>query len=369
MSEQEEIESAGRDLRVRLVLHPSQSGWIIHKFAARLQEHLPRFGVTAELGETASDAVDLNHWMLFIYCVDRPGRGGTALITHIDHPIQLREAKACLKVVDLGICLSRMGVDELVRRGVARDRLCAIVPGHDGALEPRRIRIGITTRLYTDGRKREELLARLADAMPLDAFAFEIFGAGWEAIVEKLAAAGAEVAYHPGTSDYQADYRLIRARLPQFDYYLYLGMDEGSMGFLDALAAGVATIVTPQGFHLDVPGGITHEFLDFPQLHGIFQQLRDERRRRIESVRELTWSEYARRHALVWRALLAGCRDQIPRLLEQSAPALPPLRPAHASAWARARAETEFWGKPLRNRWRRALGTLARGRDKGGGTT
>ena len=40
--------------------------------------------------------------------------------------------------------------------------------------------------------------------------------------------------------------------------YFFFGMDEGSMGFLDALAAGVQTIVTPQGFHLDAKGGITY---------------------------------------------------------------------------------------------------------------
>ena len=40
--------------------------------------------------------------------------------------------------------------------------------------------------------------------------------------------------------------------------YLFWGFDEGSMGFLDALSAGVETIVTPQGYHLDIPNGITY---------------------------------------------------------------------------------------------------------------
>ena len=38
----------------------------------------------------------------------------------------------------------------------------------------------------------------------------------------------------------------------QIDYLIYLGNDEGSMSFLDALQLGVKTIMIPQGFQKDL---------------------------------------------------------------------------------------------------------------------
>jgi len=55
-----------------------------------------------------------------------------------------------------------------------------------------------------------------------------------------------EVEYHENF-----DYEVYKELIPTLDYYLYVGKDEGQMGFIDALAAGIPTIVTPQGFHLD----------------------------------------------------------------------------------------------------------------------
>ena len=78
------------------------------------------------------------------------------------------------------------------------------------------------------------------------------------------------------------------------------------MGFLDALAAGVPTIVTPQGFHLDVPGGITHPFMGIGELVAVFKSIARELDRRTESVKDLTWAEYARRHETIWQAVLTG---------------------------------------------------------------
>jgi hypothetical protein len=71
------------------------------------------------------------------------------------------------------------------------------------------------------------------------------------------------------------------------------------MGFLDALAAGVPTIVTPQGFHLDAPGGIAHAFDDIDELRHIFADIAAARRRRVDAVAAWTWEEYTRKHLFV----------------------------------------------------------------------
>jgi hypothetical protein len=189
-------------------------------------------------------------------------------------------------------------VHRLAHFGVPRDRLCFVSPAHDGVVTPRRTLVGLTTRLYDDGRKRESLLEALAETISPADFRFAIMGSGWDAIVERLRDRGFEIDYVS-----RFDEAAYHALVPGLDYYLYLGEDEGSMGFLDALAAGVATIVTPQGFHLDVPDGITHEFRDLDDLRRVFADIAAVKRRRADSVAGLTWREYARKHVLVWEYL------------------------------------------------------------------
>ena len=195
------------------------------------------------------------------------------------------------------------------------------MPGHDFVAKPRRIVVGLTTRVYPDGRKREFMLEALAANMPLDALRFRIFGAGWEKVIPKLRAAGAEVDYYPGTDDYAADYQEIVDAIPDFDYYLYMGRDEGSLGTLDALSAGVKTIVAPQGFHCDLPHGITHPFWEQEELNAVFLEIIGGLNQRIDAVSQFSWREYSRQHVLLWRALSDGrVSDHIDRSSDKSIP-------------------------------------------------
>jgi hypothetical protein len=241
----------------------------------------------------------------------------TLFITHIDSPGKLLVVKNRLQQADLGICMSRMMVEELVRRGVDRKKLCFISPASDGLLTPRRIVIGITSIVRADKAKREDVLVQVSKMMRLDDFHFEIIGYGWEKVIPHLIAVGATVRYFPGTERPIEDYKLNLERVPNFDYYLYLGLDEGSMGILDALSAGIPTIVTPQGFHLDINDGITYSFIEASELSDILKRFVIDRQKRIDSVSTLTWNEYARQHAIVWRAIVRGEQAGIDDLLHK----------------------------------------------------
>jgi hypothetical protein len=293
-------------LKVCLVL--KDRGWILEKMAIRLAEHLPNWNVESEIAYFPSPTADVNHWMLYNdvegdFCVKN-----TLAITHVDRTIKLHVLKQRLKKADLGICMSRMTLEQLVLSGIPRQKLCYITPAHDGNIKPSRIVIGITSQIRPDGAKREEVLIQMAQMIRLDLFHFEIIGPNWEKVIPFFKMAGATVEYNPGAylRDNSEHLSVVMSRLNFFDYYLYMGCDEGSMGFLDALAAGIPTIVTPQGFHLDINGGITYSFTDASELCVVFKKLAHERQQRIDSVSGLTWNEYARQHALVWRALVEG---------------------------------------------------------------
>jgi hypothetical protein len=301
-----------KPLRVRIVLSPDNGSWIIEKMANRLAALTEKFGCIADIAPVPDPDADLNHWMSYAFANVGHTTPTSMLITHLDDPYKVALVRGELSGgVGVGICLSSHSRDMLVGEGIAAQSLAFVVPGHDFAPTPRRIVIGLTTRLYPDGRKREAMLLRLAKAMRLDAFRFEIFGQGWDDVISYLKASDAEIFYRPGTDDYVADYREMIDHVVGFDYYLYLGRDEGSLGTLDALAAGVKTIVTPQGFHVDLPHGITHAIWDDNELLAVFRMIARERQKRLDAVAAFTWDYYAQAHALIWRAIVEDRRDTI----------------------------------------------------------
>ena len=232
------------------------------------------------------------------------------LITHVDDALKYRMVRDSLKRIEVSICMSRMTVDLLVGEGIPNDRICSILPANDKRTSPRRIVIGIPSHLYPDGRKREFLLARLAQEMDLSPFHFEVFGRNWEKTAEQLRAGGATVAVTDATADYAGHYAAMCARIPHFDYYFYMGLDEGSMGVLDALDAGIPTIITPQGFHVDIPHAITHPFVDYPEMRTIFAEIAKGRAQRLAAAASLSWTEHARRHLELWTAMVEGRRTE-----------------------------------------------------------
>ncbi len=300
-----------KSLTVNLVLDEQNRGWIIEKMAHKLCGALQSIGVDARLTAAPTSDVDVNHFMIFHYVTPCDPALNTMCVTHVDDAFKISLLKQHIKAgVRAAFCMSSMTARQLAEAGVDTDRLTFILPAHDGRVKPRRIVIGITSNCYEDGRKREWMLERLAREISLSAFEFQIFGRGWEKTAQHLREGGALVTIVEPSQDYGADYERIVESIPKFDYYFYPGLDEGSLGTLDALAAGVPTIITRQGFHLDIPHAITHGFWDYDELKSIFLSVVAERALRIEGGGGLTWEAYARAHAEIWRSLIAS--DELP---------------------------------------------------------
>lgn len=273
--------------------------WIFGKIARRMTSELALL-IPVTLGSTPDPSADLNHYVW--YADYEPGtHRATIGITHVDSVGKLELIRTQLTTALAGICLSRSHMADLVHAGLPAARLWYVNPAHDGVIAPKKLHIGLTTRLYTpDPCKREWMLRELAAHIDPADFSFTIMGSGWEAIVDVLRRRQFIVTYYREFSQER-----YQALMPTLDYYLYLGWDEGSMGFLDALHAGVETIATPQGFHLDIQDGLTHRITDTQSLVSVFHQIAQGKRRRSESVSELTWKHYADRHLAIWKHLLS----------------------------------------------------------------
>lgn len=293
-------------MRVRIVSYENIHGWILGKFARKLHEELTLLGIEVDIASTPDPTADVNHHIIYLGFENYAGGVETLMITHVDDIRKLNLIKKQLHFAQVGICMSAGTMHELAGAGVPREKLCFINPAHDGVIQPEPLTIGITSKVQPDGCKREHLLLDLVEHVSPCDFQFKIMGMGWEHIISGMKERGFRVTYYDDF-DYDGYVKLI----PSLDYYLYLGQDEGSMGFIDALTAGVKTIVTPQGYHLDAENGITYPFNTKEELWAVFDSIHEKRAQLINSVRDWTWKDYAIKHLEVWGYLIKRGKGSI----------------------------------------------------------
>jgi len=293
-------------MKIRIVSYELGQNWILTKFADNLCNNLRILGHEADVAEKADPAYDVNHHVIYLgynpLCVQKDPQKNfslhTLMITHVDSWEKIRFLKNQLQFADLGICMSSYTQAYLLSRGLPRKKLCYILPAHDSLFVPPLISIGLFTRIYPDGRKNEKRAIDIAKKISPTIFSFKIMGSGWDEIVSELKGLGFTVEYHPNF-----DREKYAKLLPSVDYYLYLGWDEGSMGFLDALTAGARTIVTPQGFHLDIKEGIDCKAKDIDTVISYLLGIQHRRESLARQLSSLTWRAYAEKHLAVWEYL------------------------------------------------------------------
>lgn len=286
-------------MKIHLVCYEDLKGWILGKFATKLQENLLTLGVDVSVSKTPDPESDINyHIIYFDYSGRKSGNSiDTVMATHLDNQWKIDKVLKQLETAALAICMSKQTVQQLINAGAPPKKVTFVNPAHDGEISPRQINIGITSKVQGSGCKREGLLLELCKNISPLVFRFTIMGPGWESIVHQMRSLGFWVDYYDNFMP-----NVYKNIIPEFDYYLYLGMDEGSMGYLDALAAGIPTIVTPQGYHLDM-GIMDYSFTTLDDLLDVFSCIVAKINQRTDSVAKHTWLEYAKSHLLLWEQL------------------------------------------------------------------
>ncbi len=292
------VDKAKIEKRMRIHLVCNEDSWILRKFAIRMSDCLAKTDIDYSISDQSRDDVDLNHHIQF--ATFKAHFNDTLMISHVDCGRLLAHLKTQLRTARLGICMSRETMETLVKWGVEREKLCYINPAHDGIIKPRKITVGITHKTHEfDLRKRISALFEMIDSVDPKLFRFVVMGAGWKNIIRKLNELGFETEYYP-----DFDMETYISIVPTFDYYLFMGFDEGSMGYLDAVAAGVKTIVTPQGFHLDNNFPIDYPCRTVGDFRHAFEHIQDEVLKRTKSVSDWTWENYTKKHIAIWEYIL-----------------------------------------------------------------
>jgi hypothetical protein len=284
-------------VRIHIVCYEDLDAWICGKIAQRLFDAVVSLGHQVTISNLANPKAQINHHIIYLNYRPCLHSIDTLMVTHIDNATKLKRLEQGLESARAAICMSQQAVASLTVLGIAPEKLHYAHMASDGRAIARKIVVGISTRLYPDGRKGETDFVRLLSEISPSDFSFKILGFGWADIVANMRTRGFDVTFE---ADFE--YEKYLQMLSMLDYFIYLGEDEGSAAFIDALAAGVRTIVKPQGFHLDAPGGITHSFTSYDELRKIFFCLAAERQALLASVAEWTWQNYARKHVAIWEA-------------------------------------------------------------------
>jgi len=127
-------------MHVNIILNPNHGSWIIEKMAQRVVDYAPELGFSAAISDAPDEQADINHWMSYAFVDSATKSPSTVFITHIDDAFKLAYVKKALQQrVDIGICMSSYAVAELSARGLPRDSLCYVLPGHDSQVHPARL--------------------------------------------------------------------------------------------------------------------------------------------------------------------------------------------------------------------------------------
>lgn len=295
---------------VNIVCYEQLNKGILGKFASKMYENLYNLpDVKCLISNKPLPDADINHHITYYHYQYKIGKINTLMVTHLDTDEKYVLLKRQLKTADVAICMSSETESALLKRGFEREKICYINPAQDGNIKPKKTLLGITTKTYQDKRKKENYLLEICKNISNADFSFFIMGSGWDKIVQETKGWGFEVKYYP---NFDSD--IYRETLPKLDYYLYWGWDEGSMGYLDALAGGVKTIVTPQGFHLDVPNGITYPVRNCEDIIEILKKISCEKNSVSNSIKSWTWKTYTDKHIKLWEKLLQrGVSDTRPQ--------------------------------------------------------
>lgn len=277
-------------------------GWILSRIAGNLLDSLLRLGIPAEVSKTPLQDAPIVHHIIYLSARTQPRAIlETSMVTHVDKPwkMDLIRKQASLKILPIAMSTeSSRIVGQGLNPSITGNIPYAVMPPLvETSIS--KYTVGVFSRTYRDGRKREFELLAFASRFSPEMIKFRIVGSGWATIVQKLRKSGFEVGWSEGfeTSDYIAE-------LDSVDCALYFGWDEGAVGCIDALARGKRVIAPPVGYHLDYASPLLSFAYNGLEASERISSEVEERSSMISSMSTRTWDNYAEAHIDIWRYLV-----------------------------------------------------------------
>lgn len=284
-----------KKLKICLVNYEQALGLdaILTKYARMMERELIDMGHEVIVQPTIKDGY-INHHINFVAYVNQKKGKHTTMITHVSgdktwtEEFKLRLVKNQESWGTIGFPMNEGMKETLIQAGCDPKKLFVTGHAHD-SLPRRPILITISSNLYPDGRKREEMFTELVKQLPnQNQFIFRIMGKDWMRVLEPLRKIGIQVQW---TDHFTAD--LYNQLLSTSDYLLYTGGEDSlAQSVIDAKQAGLRIIAPPnKDLAVELP------FTNQEELNEIFRKL-------VENpVKEWTWENFTKRHVAVWEKM------------------------------------------------------------------
>mgnify|MGYP001420158415 FL=1 len=290
-------------MRINIV-NLDKDNWILTKFARKLHYNLKRSGHVVFSSKKAKKDVDVNHYIIFLFQKENKesyflNTINTTMLTHVNDNFRYDKIRKISNFMNAGIAMSRDHAHFIKSKALGLKKIFYVLPPNDNDLKLKKINLGFFTNLYSDGRKNQKFFIESVKKISPELIKLSIIGKGWKELVGELKAAGYEISYQRF---------FFRSRyistLKDIDYLIYLGNDEGSMSFLDALQLGIKTIMIPQGFQKDLEKFITFKIdKNLKNFPSILKKITDEKNKFLEIREKLTWENYTQEHVKIWESL------------------------------------------------------------------
>jgi hypothetical protein len=290
-------------MKIAIICNENQQSWIIGKFAEKLKENCLNLGHECDILNKPNSNFDINHHVYYRSYSECKNTLSTFMITHVDTNKKYIQLQKSLKKANLGICMSLDTTLDLLNRGFKKNKITYIHPAHDSNYNFKKTRLGIFSNIYDDKRKNEDWLRELTDLISNEIFEFVFIGSGWENIAKNLKGKNFSVEH------YEFSRENYDIQISKTDYWLYLGFDEGSMSFLDAIQLGSKIICSAQGFQKDLIEAIDHPFKTKLEFFEILKKINLQQLSKQNLGKDLSWINYTKKHIEIWNYLLSGNND------------------------------------------------------------
>jgi hypothetical protein len=294
-------------MKVDIILHESNKGWIIEKIANRLAANLLSLGINSKLLDAPNFESDVTHWMHYLNVpLDlNISSINTMTVTHVDEIDKLEKLKFLIELGVYPIFLSNEHALEISNLLKIPTKFDKALPGSDLAIF-NKIKFIINSNSYPDNRKNEDYLIRLARDLNLNQTIFIFCGKRWGEIGDHLSKAGAEVFIYSKEIGNYPSYESMNQITKDSDVFIYMGFDEGSMGALDAYLLNKKLIISDQGFHKEMSGRDVFLFKSYSEFKYLIEiAIKDHLTWQNEKLR-WGWMEYAKSHLNIWNELISN---------------------------------------------------------------
>ena len=287
-------------MKINIVL-PLKDNWIFEDIANNIKKNIKKKKLKVEISKKPINGFDVYHHISYLNCNYKSlfhKKVNTSMITHVD---TINKLKLIIKLNNYIDCFTVQSFQtkKYINKFLNKIKTKVIyIPPNEKILF-NKIKLGIFSNKYSDGRKNEKVLINTLKRLDPNIFEIFIIGKNWEKEIK-------QIKNLKFTCCYVKNFNIKRYKyiLAKIDYLLYLGFDEGSISVMDGLKSGTKLIITNQGFHKDF-----FKFIDYKinninnDLFTYLSKIQKKTLKKNMFMKQFNYVNFTNNHLKLWKKI------------------------------------------------------------------